>query len=263
MAPIPMLRGRLPAGILDLLRPRDAQPQSQPQPAHHESPITSLAARLATAIQAPTRTTQSGATRALAARQDTTTSTVPGHYPALGSGPDPGTVVGIVLGSVGGFLLLLWLFYTIANFGGSDAESYGTASVVTRHNHSRSRSSRPQHRQHRHHHKSPRRETVEIRTTSRGPPDRGERVVVEETTRRSASRAPSVAPPPPRVVSEDDEVVVIEEHSPPRRHRSSKRRSSGAGGGSRRESGYYRDVDPDRYAGGDAPPRHVRSSSRR
>ncbi|KAG6366490.1 hypothetical protein INS49_000667 [Diaporthe citri] len=62
------------------------------------------------------------------------------------------------------------------------------------------------------------------------------------------------APPPPRFVPHDDtedEVVVIEEHSPPpRRHKSKshRRRSSSA----RRESG-FREVDPDRFAGGDAP----------
>ena len=48
-----------------------------------------------------------------------------------------------------------------------------------------------------------------------------------------------------------DEVVVIEEHSPsPRRDRSRRR--------SRRGSGTYRPVDPDQWAGGDAPPRRVR-----
>lgn len=189
----------------------------------------------------------------LHARQDT--DTVPGHYAAQNSGPDPGTVVGIVLGSVGGFLLLLWLVYTCLQIGGrgETVSSYGTASVVTR----KSR------RRHSHHHRSPgRRETVEVRT-SRVVPSQ-ERVVVEESVRRTSSQAPPPPPPmsgpPPRIVSDDeDEVVVIEEHSPPRRHksRSHRRRSSSA----RRESG-FREVDPDRFAGGNASFRDVRRSSR-
>jgi hypothetical protein len=198
-------------------------------------------------------------------------TTVPSVYGQPHFGPDPGTVVGITLGSIGGFLLILYLIYTVANIGSSDnTSSYGTASVVSR----RTRRSEPVvRRRHHHHHRSPRREreTVEVRRSSRGPVvveevvsgggrrvsgDRVERVVLEET-RRTSSRARA---PPPRVVSEssgsetEDEVVVIEEHSPPRRHRS-KRRSS-----SRRESG-YRDIDPDRFGGGDSELRSVRRGS--
>lgn len=33
-------------------------------------------------------------------------------------GPEPGTVAGIVLGSVAGFLLIVWLIYTLMNGGG-------------------------------------------------------------------------------------------------------------------------------------------------
>ncbi|KAF3767594.1 hypothetical protein M406DRAFT_69728 [Cryphonectria parasitica EP155] len=191
------------------------------------------------------------------ARQET--DTVPGNYPGLNSGPDPGTVVGIVLGSVAGFLLLLWLIYTCFQMGGrgDTVSSYGTASVVTR---------KSRRRQSRHHHRSPRRETVEIRTSRMAP--QPERVVVEEQIRRTSSQAPPpmapppmAAPPAPRIVTddEDDEVVVIEEHSPPRRHKSrSHRRHSSS---TRRESG-FREVEPDRFAGGDASFRDVRRSSR-
>jgi hypothetical protein len=55
---------------------------------------------------------------ALFKRQQTSSSTpeiIPTTYGNLNSGPPPGTVVGIVLGSVAGFLLLLWLFYTCFN----------------------------------------------------------------------------------------------------------------------------------------------------
>jgi hypothetical protein len=152
-------------------------------------------------------------------------------------------VVGIVLGCVAAFLIVLWLVYTC--LGGDTAaidivSTAGTPSVVTL----RSRRSRRSDRHHHHHHhREPVRlratETVEVRTRERvsggngGPviveasPRTPDRIVVEE---RRGSR-----PPPPRVVESDseDEVVVIEENSPPRR-----RRSSGGGGG--RRSGDYR-----------------------
>jgi hypothetical protein len=148
-------------------------------------------------------------------------------------------VVGITLGSVAGFILLLWLVYTCLNVGNPDAftdaestvMSVGTASVGTR-----------RVKKHRHH-RSPRRETVEIRTSGPGRPvvveERGgsrvREVVVEDTTRRSVSRAR----PPPRVVDEDEEIVVLEEHSPPRRHKSRRRSSA------ERRSGGYRVVQED------------------
>ncbi len=114
---------------------------------------------------------------------------------------------------------------------------------------------------HRHSRHSDRGATVEIRrtTSTRGPAaiiveerPAAERVIVEEMTRRSVSRGPRIVP----AGSDEDEVVVIEEHSPPRRHRSRIRSSE------RRSSG-YREVDPSRFAGGDAPMREIRRSSSR
>lgn len=267
MAPIPS-PSRLPATMIELLAPRDAELQVSHSPLavltrrFHAASMPALAAKTVktAALDMPTR--------ALHARQQT--DTVAGNYPSLNAGPDPGTVVGITLGSVGGFLLLLWLVYTCLQIGGrgDTVSSYGTASVVTR---------KSRRRHSKHHHRSPsRRETVEIRT-SRPPPPQAERVVIEERTERRSSQAPPPMPapppppmsrpmpmptPPPRMVTDDeDEVVVIEEHTPPRRashkSRSRRRRSSSA----RRESG-YRDVDPDRFAGGDASLREVRRSSR-
>jgi len=207
----------------------------------------------------PSPTVQEAATTTVVARQVVTTSTIPSGYGALNSGPDPGTVVGIVLGSVGAFLLCMYLVYMCMSLGQPvDTESYGTASVVTRR-------SRAKVRKHRH----SRRETVEIRASRPASAviveeavPRVERVVVEER-RRSVSRPPPIVPVPPRVVradDSDDEIVVEEEHSPPPRRHRSKRRSSG-GSHSRRESG-YRDIDPDRFAGGDASIREVRRSRR-
>jgi hypothetical protein len=44
---------------------------------------------------------------------------IPTTYNGLHSGPPPGTVVGIVLGSVAGFLLIIWLLYTCTLLGGN------------------------------------------------------------------------------------------------------------------------------------------------
>ncbi|KAI0152367.1 hypothetical protein F4776DRAFT_26214 [Hypoxylon sp. NC0597] len=216
------------------------------------------------------------ASRTLLPRLATDVSTVPEGYGRTPSGPDPGTVVGIVLGSIAGFILLLWLIYWCVNLGGPSPDleegsvGNGSSSVV-------SYRSRPRaHRSHRHSHRShsdysPHRrtkETIEItRRTGDLPrsvspprgPDRDQIVVMEEHDRsRSRSRSIVRPPPPP-----DDEIIVLEEHTPPRRResRTYRRRSS-----ERRSSGQYRDGDPYRYSRGDAPPRDFsqrRSSSRR
>jgi hypothetical protein len=64
----------------------------------------------------------------LTARQNTP-SIIPTTYGNTTDSMTPGTIVGIVLGSVGGFLLLLWLIYTFANLGTPDQSDY-TESVV-------------------------------------------------------------------------------------------------------------------------------------
>lgn len=147
-------------------------------------------------------------------RQQSNTAIIAASYGNINSGPQPGTVVGIVLGSVAGFILLLWLFYTClsGNTWSRDTES----EVIVRRDHRR----RP---------RSRRSEKVEIRRESRPV---AERVVVEEHIRRSRSASASL--------SGSDEVVVIEEQSPPRK---SKKKSS-----SRRDSG-FRTVDPSSYGG--------------
>lgn len=289
MAPIAS-PARLPAALANLLASRSPGPQ--PHDAALSSPIAAVARRFHSLTT--TRALLDAPSRVLSSRQGATTSTIPGAYPGVSAGPDPGTVVGITLGSVAGFLLLLWLVYTCLSMGNGGravtdtVSSYGTASVVTR----KSRHRQSHSHSHRHSHRSPRRETVEVRTSrvfpgvaadgpppppgpppphmampmpmAMGgpppPPPPGERIVMEETVRRSSSRGP-----PPRMVQQsdddDEEVVVIEEHTPPRRHksRSHKRRSSSARRD--RESG-YREVEPDRFAGGDAALRDIRRSSR-
>ena len=156
---------------------------------------------------------------------------IPYTYAGLNSGPPPGEVVGIVFGSVGGFLLILWLIYTCFNMGNSGS-SVEEEVVVRR----RSRSPRSVRRTV----SRSRSRSEVIETRQRSPPRRSsprretrrETVILEETRRAPVER-------------EDDIVEVIEEHSPPRRS-----------GGSRRQSG-YRTVDPEAFGGGSRPLRKV------
>ncbi|KAE8452701.1 hypothetical protein EG329_013960 [Mollisiaceae sp. DMI_Dod_QoI] len=164
---------------------------------------------------------------------------IPSTYGSINSGPAPGTVVGIVLGSVGGFLLLLWLFYTCLSFGGWSSRSSVSEEVVVRDKRRRSHGSTRSRRVS---------ETVEVRRDRSPvrivpmpmPPMREpvrETVIVEEHRSRERER--------PRDVSRgSDEVVVIEDHSPPRRKKSTRERDDRE----RRESG-FRTVDPLAYGG--------------
>lgn len=164
-------------------------------------------------------------------RRQTQVLPIPATYAGLNAGPDPGIVVGITLGSVAAFLLILWLLYTCFGQAGGGGQVVQEEVI-------RRRSRSPRRRS-----VVSRSETIEIaspprreRTPPRREPARRETIVIEETLRRD---------------DEDDIVEVIEEHSPPpRRNRSS--RNSGGG---------YRPVEPNRYAGGDEPFRKV--SSRR
>ena len=156
---------------------------------------------------------------------------IPTTYAGLNDGPAPGSVAGIVIGAVGGFLLVLWLLYTcfsMGGFGGIGGASVVEEEIVRR----RSRSPRRS---------VSRSETIEI-TKPRSPPRR-ERVVVEET--RRVSRPPEPEPAEPV----DDIVEVFEDHSPspPPPSRRTSRRTSG-----------YRTVDPAEFGGGGRPMRNVR-----
>ncbi|KAK7555078.1 hypothetical protein IWX91DRAFT_123540 [Phyllosticta citricarpa] len=182
-------------------------------------------------------------------RQDSSSTSgyIPLVYDDLNSGPSPGAVVGIVLGAVIGFLLVVWLFYAVAAMGGSRAYA-ADEEVVVRERRPRSTRSR----------RSRRSSRPEIREISRSP-GRRQRIVVEE---RRSSVPPAPRPRSRSVVVEervsererrvdgDDIVEVIEETSPPRRV--SSRRNSG-----------YRSVDPDRFAGGNFPQRPVPSNGKK
>ena len=192
----------------------------------------------------PTRTIPLSRTLAsLFQRQTTVTTTanpiIPQTYSGLGSGPQPSTIVGIVFGSVAGFLLLLWLIYTCFGLGGGPQGRSAVVEEEVIRRRSRSPPRRPRsstrrtaaassisesehvmeevrshHSHHSHHSPPPRRNS-----------SRRETIIVEETVRR--------APPP-----QDEFVEVIEEHDvpPPRR--------------SRKSSG-FKHIDPEAYGGGD------------
>lgn len=222
---------------------------------------------------------------ALAPRQATSSDfkPIPATYGQLDSSPGPGTVAGIVLGSVAGFVLLLVLVYSVANFG----YTAGPAAVIT----SRVDTEAVAADEHRHHRRRKSRrpqatEMFEVRTHERIDLDvpngaaaaRPLTPVILEPARQSRRQSTRRSSRPPvRVVVEDsssedddddDEVVVIEEHTPPRARRGARdgqRHGSGGGGddSGRRRSNGYRDVDPGRFAGGDAPIRQVRRSESR
>ncbi|KAI3331520.1 hypothetical protein HD806DRAFT_477573 [Xylariaceae sp. AK1471] len=176
--------------------------------------------------------------------------TVPQGYGNAPFGPDAGTVVGITLGSVGGFLLLLGIIYWCMNLGQgprmveTGSVGGGNSSVVSRH-------SRARGHPHRHHRRS-KRETVEIRRERAVPVtverEEHDQIIVEEY--RPGSRGVSRPPPPPRtppprtpppraVYSDEDEIIVIQDPEPPRRRRDSVRSHRTRRSDDRRSS--YRD----------------------
>ncbi|KAF2878050.1 hypothetical protein BDV95DRAFT_556593 [Massariosphaeria phaeospora] len=124
------------------------------------------------------------------------------------NGPAPGTVAGIVLGSVAGFILIVWLLYTLTQGGGGGAHIQGEEEIVVRKrraSHSGGRSRRSTRTEVRQYSRSPQRRSQVIVEERRGPRPRS--IVVE-------SRVPG-----------DDVVEVIEEHDEYRARRGSRRNS--------------------------------------
>lgn len=139
---------------------------------------------------------------------------IPTYYNT--SGPQPGTVVGIVLGSVAGFLLVIWLLYTLANGNariGAMTTMAGEEEIVVRRRRNshgnRSRSSR------------------RMREVSRSPRRSSTRSQVIVEARRPVTRTRSIIVEDRPRVPGDDVVEVIEEHDEYYERR-----------GSRREPGY-------------------------
>lgn len=184
---------------------------------------------------------------------------IPTTYGQQNNSPSPGTVVGIVLGSVGGLLLLLWLLYTCCTFARPKARSTYTEDVtiredVRRRSHNSHRSPRPHSRRvsttekvevRRQRSQSPAPVRVvreEVRQETRRPPPPVERVIVEErreVRRNRQERSSSTSN------GGSDEVVVIEEHDPPRRHKSKRDKRERE---RERDSG-FRTVDPLSFGG--------------
>ena len=168
-------------------------------------------------------------------RRQVDPSILPTTYSGLNAGPTPGTVVGIVFGSVAAFLLVLWLIYTVVSGVGMNRDvSVVEEEVIRRRSRSPRRSSPRRSSPRRPPSSRSRSETIEV-SRHRSPPRRETRreTVVMEETRRTSPR-------------EDDIVEVIEDHSPPRRVKRESRRESG-----------YRTVDPEAFGGGSRPLRKV------
>jgi hypothetical protein len=139
-------------------------------------------------------------------------SIIPSYYNL--SGPTAGTVVGIVLGSVAGFLLIIWLLFSLANINGAGGATIaGEEEIVVR----RRRNSNPQSG------RSRRSTRTEVREYSRSPRRRSQTIVEE----RRPARPRSVVVE--RRVPGDDVVEVIEEHDEYRSRRGSRRGGGGYG----------------------------------
>ncbi|KAF2664804.1 hypothetical protein BT63DRAFT_429534 [Microthyrium microscopicum] len=185
-----------------------------------------------------------------AATSDPTLGTfIPSTYAGLNSGPAPGAVAGIVLGSLAAFTFIIWIIYWATTLNKDTFD--GTEEVIEVRDRPRRRRSR--------------RVDGDIRRRSMSPPRRRSQIIVEEREERVlprsragshmgsriVSRGPSPSPPGVEEVyverrgprrSRDEEVIVIEESDlsslpPPRR--GGRRRSSGGYGGGRPASRRY------------------------
>lgn len=159
------------------------------------------------------------------------TISIPSTYGHLNSGPPPGTVAGIVLGTVGGVILILYLTFLALNPGGLARGN--SASVIDE-------------------------EVVTVRSR-RSPSHRSEVIeVVEERERDHDRRRDSYRRPGSRrhitveesvtgtsMTEHSDVVEVIEEESSGLSSVSPSHRRGGGGGGRG-----YRTVDPREYGGG-------------
>ncbi|KAF1979846.1 hypothetical protein BU23DRAFT_523407 [Bimuria novae-zelandiae CBS 107.79] len=137
---------------------------------------------------------------------------IPTYY--RNDGPGAGAVVGIVLGSVVGFLLLVWLFWSLTN--NNRNAIAGEEEIVVR---------RPRRNSHAHRSRRGSRSEVRevVREYDRSPRRSGGRsaVIVEE---RNRPRPRSIVVEERSRVPGDDVVEVIEEHD---QYRERRRRGSG------------------------------------
>lgn len=133
------------------------------------------------------------------------------------SGPQPGTVVGIVLGSVAGFLLVVWLLFSLTQgngfaMAGATTAMAGEEEIVVRRRRNshggRSRGSR---------------RVTEVREVSRSPRRSGGRSQIIVDERRPPTRTRSIIVEERHRVPGDDIVEVIEENDEYRERRGSRR----------------------------------------
>jgi len=138
---------------------------------------------------------------------------IPTYYNT--DGPEPGTVVGIVLGSVAGFLLICWLIQSLMNTNnktGTTTAMAGEEEIVVR---------RP--RRNSHGGRSSRRRS-EVREISRSPRrNSGRSQIIVEERRGAPPRARSIIVEGRQRVPGDDVVEVIEEHDEYRERRGARR----------------------------------------
>lgn len=161
-------------------------------------------------------------------KRQVTVLAIPTTYAGLNSGPAPGAVVGIVLGSIAGFILILYIILSAFRLSGY----WGRETIVEEEIIRRS------------HRRSPRRSrsrSIVVAEVSRPPRERvREEIIVEEHVERR--RPESVV-----VEEEEDEIVeVFEEASPERRPPRKPSTRSG-----------FRTVDPAEFGGGGRPVRKV------
>ncbi|ORY03125.1 hypothetical protein BCR34DRAFT_627373 [Clohesyomyces aquaticus] len=142
-------------------------------------------------------------------RQSGSGGIIPTYYNT--NGPSPATVVGIVLGSVAGFFLIIWLLYSLTYMSRGAAITGEEEIVVRRRRGSRSphsrRSRRSTRTEVREYSRSPRRSHIVVEERRGPPPPRTRSIIVEERVR----------------VPNDDVVEVIEEHDEYRARRGGRR----------------------------------------
>ncbi|KEF52310.1 uncharacterized protein A1O9_11550 [Exophiala aquamarina CBS 119918] len=152
---------------------------------------------------------------------------IPTTYAGLNSGPAPGAVVGITLGAIAGFIVILYIILSAIRLSGWNQRE---EVIVEEHHHRRSHGRSRSRSRAMTEVSSPRRERI-VR-------EREDRVVVEER---------HMEPDSVIVDEEEDDVVeVIEEHSPVRPPKRDPPRRSG-----------FRTVDPAELGGGGAPRRSL------
>ncbi|KAM0247348.1 hypothetical protein ACHAQJ_009882 [Trichoderma viride] len=229
----------------------------------------------------PTRTNNDDTATLIARQQETATFVViPESYGSLHNSLSPGAIVGIVIGSAAGFILLLLIIYTLLGFGPlsalvrtadvTETKSYVSRSMLSSVRR-RPKTEKPPKKK-----KMPPMRAAEIlsirrerttKTTSKRKAERSRKspIVVEPMRRTrepsplttissSSSGAPGPAPRRDRLPAdydEENEVVVIEENTPSSRRQSRKagpsRDAEGRGKRSSSRRSSYSEYDDRRY----------------